>query len=312
MFSSKIICVPLKIPAKAFNIDPKAAIKQLIGNSTVISYYEASNFIDNNMMLTVNVYYKALDTSKVYYVKPEELVEKKITNSVTPTYISDMITIQLKPPYNTHKIVPLNIMIMDKPIEIMNDYVITNYFARPLQSPFKFFTSTEKLAPNYEQPLYFTDEIMKMSTLDINQKTNPKSFTIDDLDKDVEELNKNAGTFFDSYIESECMKFISITDIKSPMAKTISTLQYVKEIPDKLPPATTTAYVTHFNKKFRAFVKNYKLGYIIAPGTRKYVDLVIYIPSLSYVLSPEQLEIFTKLMIQDIITAHNFNMIAKL
>jgi hypothetical protein len=277
-------------------------------NPKVKKEFESLGVIDSEKYLDgIGVQY---ESEVIYHNMLEELVEKKVTNSVTPTYISDMITIQLKAPYNTRKIVPLNVMIMDKPVEIMNYYVITNYFARPLQSPLKFFTSTEKIAPNYEQPLYFTDEIIKMSTLDINQKTNPKPFTIDDLDKDVEELNKNVGKLSDSYIESECMKFISITDIKSPMAKTVSTLQYVKEIPDKLPPATTTAYVTHFNKKFRTFVKNYKLGYIIAPGTRKYVDLVIYIPSLSYVLSPEQLDIFTKLMIQDIITAHNFSMIA--
>lgn len=310
MFSSTIICTPLKIASKAFNVNPIAAIKSLIGNSTVVTYYEVSNYIDNNLMLTINVYYKALDTSQVYYVKPEELVSQKVTNAVTPTYISDLVTIQLRAPYNEKKIVPLEVKVMDKPIEIIDNFVLTNYFARPLKSPYTYFTSMSVLPRTYHQALYFTKDTLQMSTLDINQSRNKKDFTIDDLDDTVNELNKNVTKKYNSIdLESICSKFLSIVDIQSPMAKNINNLQYVDELPETLPSSTKFAYIIHFNKKLREHLKKYKFGFLIAPNTRPYVDLVIYIPSMAFVLENEQYNTFTSFMINDIITAHNFSMI---
>ena len=325
MFTSTILCKPLKIPARAFNCNPKAAIKSLVGNSTVVMHYEVSNYIDNNMMLTVNVYYKALDTSKVYYIKPQELKSRRVSNVLTPTYISDLVTIQLRAPYNEREIVPLDITVMDKPIEVLNDFIITNYYARPLKSPFKTFTTSTILPRDYRQALYFTEANLKMTSIELNQLENKEPYTIPTLKSTIDELNKGKR-FTANDLEAICLKFLSIVDLKSPILKGIQNLQYIPSLPtsNTLPSSTKFGYITHYNNnlieyyEFKygsadnliEYIKKYKFGILIAPNTRPYADLVIYIPSLSFVIESNQLDTFTKLMINDIITAHNFSIIS--
>jgi hypothetical protein len=266
------------------------------------------------MMLTVNVYYKALDTSKVYYIKPQELKSRRVSNVLTPTYISDLVTIQLRAPYNEREIVPLDITVMDKPIEVLNDFIITNYYARPLKSPFKTFTTSTVLPRDYRQALYFTEANLKMSSIELNQLENKELYTIATLKSTIDELNEGKR-FTAKELEAICLKFLSIVDLKSPILKGIQNLQYITSITSlpassTLPSSTKFGYITHYNNDLIEYIKKYKFGILIAPNTRPYADLVIYIPSLSFVIESNQLDTFTKLMINDIITAHNFKLIS--
>ena len=140
MFSTTINCIVLKVPAKQFNNNPIETLKSYIGYYNEVACYEVSNTIDSDLMLTVVIYYKSLDTSKIYYVRPSELQETKLINRVTPTYISDLVTMIIPSSIKT-PIVPIEVKTKDNPDKAPDGMVLSNYFARPLNTPFKFFTS---------------------------------------------------------------------------------------------------------------------------------------------------------------------------
>ena len=309
MFSSTIMNKILKIPAKLFNNDPEATIQSYIGEYNTLMFYNVSNMIDNDLMLTVVVYYRSLDTSRVYYVKPLELTSTQVDGSIVPTYISNMVTIKLPGDYSKYKIVPLTVMSMDKPVLTQTHVVLSNYLALPLKTPYKMFTSNSTLGISFKQCYMFDDNIFDKSSVDINNSTNSKHYTLDDLSKIIEDMTNIDISITE--LEELYTKFVQVNDLKSPQLKEVKNYKYIKQLPDKLPQSSSTGYITYYDKHLHDFIHNYKLGMLIAPSTRITPTLIIYIPSMTYTITEQQLNTFEELLANDIITAHNFKIISK-
>lgn len=309
MFSTSIYTKVLKVPAKTFNNDPINTIQSYIGKYNEVSCYNVSNCVDNNLMLTVFVYYKALDTSRIYYVKPEELVKTKLLTNITPTYISDMVTIQIPTALSKKTIVPIEVKSMDTPIVTSDKTVITNYYAKPLRLPYKSFTSLTPIKFDFHQQLLFTKDILSKSTLELNQTENSKALTMADMKPLVEFIQEHTNVPTEEVIIDQYTRFIKNTTLNSTIIKQITAYTYKPEMPTKLQSNINIGYITHFNDKLIQFIHDYKIGFLIAANTRSLPDLVIYIPSMNYTLTNEQLEVFSKRMINDIVNAYNFKLI---
>ena len=304
-FKSEIYSKNLLIPAELFNNNPLETLQLYIGKSSTVKAYEVSNGINENNLLTVKVYYEALNFDLIYYIEPSNLKQFKVINQTSPQYIVNNVLIQIPKQYEEkNSIVPITIRPLSNVTKINNEIVLTNYYGRLLKTPFRYFTTITKSHKLYIPPLF---ELSKPKNIVEYNSYDSNITSLDDVYKKATSISKELfekPTNID-YEKQQTIKFLSNLNLNSEIIKQINSIEYIDKPPKTLPKDLNLGYLILYSDELRKFLKNYHLGILLATTTRTVPNLVLFIPTVAVVLTEDQINSFEQQLLIDIINYAN-------
>lgn len=284
----------LIVPADIFNSDPISTLQSYIGYSSQVEAYKVSNGVTGDGNLIVTLYYHAADINKIYYINPKSIKQHKLNHKTQLQYIIDNVLITLpKSLENVDKVIPITI----RPITQTTAQGSVSYFARPVKEVLSFISTISTSKPK-TIPQYFPD-------------TQPK--TLEDMNRTInnctipEKLLEiiNPETVSVDYEILQVKKYMATMNMGTQLLKNVNMFEYYKDIPEQIPKSANVAWLTHYNNKLKDFISKHHFGMLFTIPSRTFPDIVVYIPSVAYKLSKEQLKEFENLLLIDIINFQN-------
>lgn len=285
----------LLVPADAFNSNPIATLQSYIGQSSFVEAYRVANGVTGDGNLIVQLYYRAVDVNRIYYICPKELEEHKLNHKTQLQYIIDNVLIMLpKNKEGSSEIIPIQVRPITEPtMTSANALHITSYFGRPLREVLSFNSTLVKSMPKSIPQLF--------------EHTKPSSTK--DMNGDVEGTLDVELTYPRlENVENEIMqikKYMTTMNMSTQLLKPINVFEYHPTIPGQIPKAMNVAWITHYNRELKEFIEKYHFGLLFTIPARSIADLVVFVPSVGFNLTKEQLEDFERALKIDMINASN-------
>ena len=294
------------VPADLFNANPISTLQSYVGIYSNIECYKVANGVTNDNFLTVQVYYKALDFNRPYYIIPKELELCRLEHQTQLQFIVDGILISLPMSMkNSTDVIPIQVRPITNVSKMDAKRIVqTQYFARPMKSCLKYISTLYQTPADSNPKLFIRDK--PSTTVEFNEQKSEKSICLEDLYK----LKWNIPIFAQLnnvlHEVTQIKKYMATMSMQTQLHKAITTIEYHNTIPtNTVPKANNVAYITHYNKELKEFIQKYHFGLLFTIPTRSYPNIVVYVPSIAYKCTIEQLEAFEHHLFIDIVNFSN-------